>query len=161
MTPAFLQVTLQGLLKKIKLKVSVPICEARVCLAFIGSCYQLPGQATMFFRASSLLAPFEDLVLSFRGPSEQACLLHLLPHLHLFVRVMQISTACLEKQREQQAPYRLLPLLSRNTMYSLHAPFLPFCLSFTLLKKGPRPPPCLGPSSENHSHTLEGLQHRG
>lgn len=46
-------------------------------------------------------------------------------------------------------------------MYSLHAPFLPFCISFTLLKKGLRPPPCVGPSSENHSHTLKGLQHRG
>lgn len=150
MTPASLQVTLQ-----------VSLSVAQDSLAFMGSCYQLPSQTNKFFRASSLLAPFEDLAPSFRGPSEQACLLHLLLHLHLFIRAMQISTACLEQQLRTTSTLRLLPLLSLNAMYSLHAPFLPFCISFTLLKKELSPPPCVGPLSENHSHTLEGLQHRG
>ena len=74
----------------------------------------------------------------------------------------QANFKSISRKKLRMSLCRLLSLLSLKTMYSaLHTPFLPLFINFTLLNEGLRPPPCIGDASENHLHTLEGLQCRG
>lgn len=135
-------------------KVPVPNYRAPFSLAFMDSCNHLLAQTNLFLRASSLLVPFEELAPSWRGPRSKHASSHLPSHLPLFLRAKQISKAYLEKSCERQTLYRLLPLLSLKTMYSgLHAPFLPLCISFTLLNRGAQAP------SRCRTHIRKSLTH--